>query len=142
MAHSPDESIIVLLDWFSGHLTEEVAECIHSKGHVLLFHGGGTTPFTQINDTHLHAELAKLLLDFENTAAVNNRQELLARGIKKMPSVKHYDLVNMVQCSWMAIDHHRVAETGYKQTGPTMLMTGPSREAGIQFSLPFHMAGR
>ena len=24
VAHSPDESIIVLLDWFSGHLTEEV----------------------------------------------------------------------------------------------------------------------
>ena len=76
MAHSPDESIIVLLDWFSGHLTEEVAECIHSKGHVLLLHGGGTTPFTQINDTHLHAELAKLLLDFENTAAVNKRRAL------------------------------------------------------------------
>ena len=125
VAHSPDESIIVLLDWFSGHLTEEVAECIHNKGHVLLFHGGGTTPFTQINDTHLHARLAKLLLLFENTAAVNKRQELLARGIKKMPSVKHYDLVNMVQCSWMAIDHHKVAETGYKQTGPTMPMTGP-----------------
>ena len=27
--------IIVLLDWFSGHLTEEVAECIHSKGHLI-----------------------------------------------------------------------------------------------------------
>ena len=38
------ESIIVLLDWFSGHLTDEVAEKIREKGHVLLFHGGGTTP--------------------------------------------------------------------------------------------------
>ena len=36
-AHSPDESMIVLLDWFSGHLTEEVAEKIRSKGHVLFF---------------------------------------------------------------------------------------------------------
>ena len=53
MAHSTEESSIVMLDWFSGHLTDEVAELIRSKGHVLLFHGGGTTPFTQINDTHL-----------------------------------------------------------------------------------------
>ena len=51
-ASSSEESIIVLLDWFSGHLTEEVEEKIVSKGHVFLFHGGGTTPFTQINDTH------------------------------------------------------------------------------------------
>ena len=36
-AHSPDESIIVLLDWFSGHLTEEVAALVEIKGHVLLF---------------------------------------------------------------------------------------------------------
>ena len=50
VARSPDESIIVLLDWFSGHLTEEVREVIQRKGHVLLHHGGGTTPFTQIND--------------------------------------------------------------------------------------------
>ena len=62
MAHSPDESIVVLLDWFSGHLTQEVEDLIRSKGHVLLFHGGGTTPFTQINDTHLHAILAQMLV--------------------------------------------------------------------------------
>ena len=68
-AHSPDESIIVLLDWFSGHLTEEVAALVESKGHVLLFHGGGTTPFTQINDTHLHALLQRLLIQFENQFA-------------------------------------------------------------------------
>ena len=53
--NDPTESIIVILDWFSGHLTEEVADVVRRKGHVLLFHGGGTTPFTQINDTHLHA---------------------------------------------------------------------------------------
>ena len=43
VAHSPDENIIVMLDWFSGNLTEEAEECIRSKGHVLLFHGGGAT---------------------------------------------------------------------------------------------------
>ena len=58
-AHSPDESIIVLLDrgnyGISYHLTEEVAEKVRSKGHVLRFSNGGATSFTQINDTHLHA---------------------------------------------------------------------------------------
>ena len=83
VAHSLDESIIVLLDWFSGHLTEEVEELIRSKGHVLLFHGGGTTAFTQVNDTHLHAKLAALLLEYEISMAESRRRELLAKGIKK-----------------------------------------------------------
>ena len=78
---SPEESIIVLLDWFSGHLTEEVEEKIVSKGHVLLFHGGGTTPFTQINDTHLHAILARVLLQEENKAAAQKRKERVAKGL-------------------------------------------------------------
>ena len=87
-ARSQEESIIVLLDWFSGHLTDEVADLVRSKGHVLLFHGGGTTPFTQINDTHLHASLARLLLEFENEIAVAQKRRRLALGIKKTPSAK------------------------------------------------------
>ena len=69
-AQTSEESMIVMLDWFSGHLTDEVAEVIKRKGHVLLFHGGGTTPFTQVNDTHLHARLKQLLLQFENEIAL------------------------------------------------------------------------
>ena len=34
-------SIIVFLDWSNGHLAGEVEEEIRSRGHVLLFHGGG-----------------------------------------------------------------------------------------------------
>ena len=56
-ANESHESIVVLLDWYKGHLTEEVAQKVKSKGHVLIHHGGGTTPFTQINDTHLHARM-------------------------------------------------------------------------------------
>ena len=56
-AKTPAESVVVMLDWCSGHLTKEVAEVVRRKGHVLLFHGGGCTPFTQINDTHLHSKL-------------------------------------------------------------------------------------
>ena len=54
-ARTSDESCVVLLDWFSGHSTAEVADIVEAKGHVLLFHGGGATPFTQVNDTHFHA---------------------------------------------------------------------------------------
>ena len=37
MAHSPEESIIVLLDWFSGPLTEDVEELIRSKATCCFF---------------------------------------------------------------------------------------------------------
>jgi hypothetical protein len=68
-AKTAAESIVVMLDWYSGHLTPEVQEVISRKGHVLMFHGGGCTPFTQINDTHLHASLSKSLIQFENDGA-------------------------------------------------------------------------
>ena len=123
-AHSPDESIIVLLDWFSGHLTDEVAEKVRSKGHVLLFHGGGTTPFTQINDTHLHASLQRILEGVENQIAEEDQRKMVARGLKRMPSVKRPEIIERVQMTWMEIDHARVAEKGYKQTGPTMPLEG------------------
>ena len=57
VARDSTESIVVLLDYFSAHLTYSVQEFIAEQGHVVLYHGGGTTPFTQINDTHLHAQL-------------------------------------------------------------------------------------
>ena len=53
------ESMVVLLDWFSAHRSEEVEAVVRRKGHVLLFHGGGVTPFIQVNDTHLHASVAR-----------------------------------------------------------------------------------
>ena len=60
-AQDPEESVVVLLDWFKAHRSPEVAQLIKDMGHVLLFHGGGTTGYTQVNDTHLHAALQKLL---------------------------------------------------------------------------------
>ena len=38
--------------------------------HVVLFHGGGITGFTQVNDTHLHALLQRLLIMLENRTAL------------------------------------------------------------------------
>ena len=39
-ANNSTESIVIILDWYSGHRTQEVKELIRRKGHVLLFHGG------------------------------------------------------------------------------------------------------
>ena len=36
-AASSKESIIVILDWYSGHRTQEVEELVKRKEHVLLF---------------------------------------------------------------------------------------------------------
>jgi hypothetical protein len=38
----------------ASHMDASVVELIESRGHVLLFHGGGTTGCVQINDTHMH----------------------------------------------------------------------------------------
>ena len=56
-AACPQESVIVMLDWFSAHLSPEVAELVARKGHVLLFHGGGVTGLEQINETLLAYEV-------------------------------------------------------------------------------------
>ncbi len=48
-AETPRDSIVVLLDWFAPHLSEEVHELVRRKGHVLLHHGGGVTGLEQVN---------------------------------------------------------------------------------------------
>ena len=124
-ASNSTESIVVLLDWYSGHLTEEVARLVRSKGHVLCFHGGGCTPFTQINDTHLHAVLARLLIQIENEWAFVERDRLVSLGKNKTPKMTRDEMLSIVQNAWLSIDHARVAEKGYKQTGPMMPLRGP-----------------
>ena len=124
-ANDSSESIVVMLDWYSGHLTQEVADLVRSKGHVLLFHGGGCTPFSQINDTHLHSQLARLLIEIENLWGQAVRQENKALGINKTPRLDRETIMSIVEQAWEAINHKRVAEKGYRQTGPTLPLRGP-----------------
>ncbi len=49
-AACPQESIVVILDWFAPHLSAEVAELVARKGHLLLHHGGGVTGLEQVNE--------------------------------------------------------------------------------------------
>ena len=54
-------SAIVMLDWYGCHRTAEIA-----AGHMLLLHGGGTTPFQQVNDIHVHARLKHYLKSLDS----------------------------------------------------------------------------
>ena len=105
-AADSSESIIVLLDWFSAHRSEEVAELVRRKGHVLIFHGGGVTPFIQVNDTHLHAPLARIPIREENLWAHSQRQKAYNDGLAGItPSCKREDILLLVESSWIQIDH-------------------------------------
>ena len=120
------ESIIVLLDWFSAHRSDEVAAVIRRKGHVLVFHGGGVTPFIQINDTHLHALVARILVALENAWAHSQRTAAEEAGrAQPTPSPKRVDILELVQAMWVQINHSGVAQKGYRQTGPELPMEGP-----------------
>ena len=110
-ANSADESCVVLLE------TKEVADVVRRKGHVLLFHGGGTTPFAQVNDTHLHAILAGKLVEQEIRWAANKRLELIAAREffpkrSTTPSQARFDILALVQEAWLKLDHSNVAAKG------------------------------
>ena len=108
-ADTSEESCVVLLDWFNGHLTKEVADTVKKKGHVLLFHGGGTTPFTQVNDTHLHATLVGKPVEQDIRWSAEDRQRLMAANEffpnrSTTPTQTRYDVLALVQEAWQMVD--------------------------------------
>ena len=62
-----DEPAVVCLDWYAGHKAPEIASLAADSGLVLFMHGGGTTGYAQVNDTHLHARLSSALSGYEPT---------------------------------------------------------------------------
>ena len=130
-AEKPEDSIVVVLDWYSGHLTDEVMSCVRERGHVLIFHGGGCTPFTQVNDTHLHANVQRFITQYENQLAHEERKRLLSEGSNKMPDLSREDILGLVRAVWCRLDHAEAARKGYLQTGPTLPMSGPVPHDGV-----------
>ena len=63
-------------------------------------------------------------MELENQLALHKRHESVCSGKDKTPNPTREDIVELVQCAWLMIDHSRVATAGYKQTGPTMPLTG------------------
>jgi len=129
VAQTTQESMILLLDWFSAHRCESVIDFVERRGHVVLFHGGGCTPFTQINDTHLHGVLQRFLIRIENRLTHAMRTDMHLNGERGIPTLSRDDVMEVVQAAWLSMDHKHVARVGYVQTGPMMPMEGPiSRE--------------
>ena len=125
-AADSSQSIIVLLDWFSAHRADDVERVVQRKGHVLLFHGGGVTPWIQVNDTHLHASVARSMITLENAWAHSQRVHAHQAGLpQRTPSLTRADVCELVQAMWTALDHPKLAQKGYRQTGPELPMEGP-----------------
>ena len=115
-AANSSESIVVMLDWFSAHLSAEVADAVRGLGHVLLYHGGGVTGLQQINDTHLHAVVQRMMEQLETAAMHRLRQA----DPQKIASFQRQDVLDIVAEMWQGIDHANVRQKGYAQTGPTL----------------------
>ena len=119
------ESQVICLDWFAAHRDPAVAACIESRGHVLLLHGGGTTGYEQINDTHLHATLQARMKALEIAVFYGELQEMEAQGLTKACSHSRRDLCMLVKEIWESLDHSAISHKGYQQTGPLLPLDGP-----------------
>ena len=119
------ESMIVMLDWYSGHRTDEVRDLIRNKGHVLIYHGGGTTPFTQTNDTHLHAMVQWLLVKLENRWALSQKEFQQEHGLDVTPKPTREAILHMCTLMWQGLDHDDTARKAYRATGPGLPLRGP-----------------
>ena len=104
-AAQDSESAVVLLDWYVGRRTVEIASLISFLRHVFLFHGGGTMPFEQVNDTHLHARLQKLMKSLEAAVFYGQLADNAALGVKKAASHSRQELVALVRVIWGHLDH-------------------------------------
>ena len=115
-AGEESESTIVMLDWYSAHLSSEVQDLITRKGHILLLHGGGVTGMEQINDTHLHALVQRRMEELETVEFYNQRRD----NPSKVARLSRQNIVDIVREMWLGIPHNRLSATGYRQTGPCL----------------------
>ena len=124
-ARDSTESMVVLLDYFSAHLTHDVQQFIAERGHVVLYHGGGTTAFTQINDTHLHAQLQSCIIKLENQVSHEMRRDMWMNCNQGVATLTRHDVLRIVEVAWKLMNHKSIAAIGYEQTGPNMPFDGP-----------------
>ena len=96
-AEYKEQSRVILLDWFSAHRDERIADLIRSRGHVLLLHGGGTTAYEQVTDTHLHALLQARLKDLEVAVFYGELADITGPSQNKLASNSRHDLCMLVK---------------------------------------------
>ena len=112
VAEQPEDSLLVMLDWFSAHLHEKLQQLVRKKGHILDYHGGGTTPIEQVNDTHIHAALSREYKVIENADAFRQR----SINPKKVPRRNRQIIVDDITQIWNSFDHTK-GVMGHVQTG-------------------------
>ena len=124
-ARSTKDSMVVLLDSFAAHLTDGVVETIESRGHIVLYHGGGCTPFTQVNDVILHALLQRYLQRIENQMTHAKRVDMHMNAGAGIPTLHRHEICDIVATAWRMIPHGELSRKGYQQTGPLFPDNGP-----------------
>ena len=55
--------------------------------------------------------------------------------VSRTPKPYRWDILRFVQTMWEQINHARIAERGYQQTGPTMPLEGPVSRSDVQEDL-------
>ena len=100
-----------------------------------MFHGAGCTEFTQVNETHLHARLDRLLIQLRNEWSVAERERFKRERVSGTPKLSSEDFISLVLTAWGALNHRQVAQKGYLQTGPGMALQGDVRNEDVFYDL-------
>ena len=108
----------------AAHRDPNVIKTIRDMGHIVCFHGGGTTGYEQVNDTHLHARLQADLQAVENRMAHSQLQENRAAGTRTVPTMSRVDVCTAVETVCQNLPHREIASEGYRQTGHDLPLEG------------------
>ena len=101
---------------------------------MLLLHGGGTTAYEQIDDTHLHAALQAHTKELEIAVLYCQLADIPADGVSKASSHSRHGLCMLVKGVWKDLDHAAISHKGYQQAGPLLPLTGPIYMRSLQRS--------
>jgi hypothetical protein len=115
--------VCVLLDWYACHKDAEVVKFIRDRGHHLLLLGGGTTPWVQVPDTHLHHEFSQLFKADERRAMLEFR---MLRP-HKLYTRKKQDVLDKAFDVWKRLDHSKSIR-GHAENGITNKLDGSDDE--------------
>ena len=116
------ETQVVYLDRYAVHQDTAVAEAVEFRGHVLLLHGGGTTAYEQVNDTHLHATLQARMKTLEIAVRARmkryefmQRMRIFWRNVCRLSSIWAHLPHHFDQSPPLAATDYRIPNTrGYE----------------------------
>ena len=115
--------VCVLLEWYACHKDIEVVKFIRDRGHHLLLLGGGTTPWVQVPDTHLHYEFSQLFKADERQAALEFRN----LRPHKLYTRSKQDVLDSAFAVWTRLDHFKSIK-GHVENGITNKLDGSDDE--------------